>query len=282
MPEFIPSKMDKAEILAALFHPQKGIRNDTPPSCQEFAVAVSEEVTLGCRFFAPHDKAPVIIYFHGNGETVSDYDQLAPYYLEVGLNLFVASYRGYGWSSGEPSVGGLFHDAAVILERIHEYCQTTGFSEKLFVMGRSLGSAACIDLAHRFPEMIKGIIIDSGFADTLPLAARLGYNVSDSGLREEDCFNNVEKIREIKVPTLILHGAQDQLIPMQEASKLHSESGARTKQFYVIPGADHNTLISRGGRVYFETIKNFTNGVAGERSTWRLRRRKSKNKEQNR
>ncbi len=283
--ELIPSKMDRPEILAAIFHPQKVARNETPPSCQEFDVAVSPEATLGCRFFTSEEKAPVIIYFHGNGETVSDYDQIAPCYLEVGLNLFVAGYRGYGWSSGVPSVGGLFHDAAIVLERVHEYCQSIGFSEKLFVMGRSLGSAACIDLAHRFPEMMKGIIIDSGFADTLSLAARLGYNVSDSGLTEEDCFNNVEKIREIKVPTLILHGAEDQLIPMQEATRLHSESGARTKQFYVIPGADHNTLISRGGRIYFETIKNFTNGVAGERSTWRLRRRKSKSnksKEQNR
>ena len=80
MNDLIPSKMDKPEILAAIFHPRREIRNDTPPSCEEFEVTVSGDTILGCRFFNPHTNGPVIIYFHGNGETVSDYDQIAPYY----------------------------------------------------------------------------------------------------------------------------------------------------------------------------------------------------------
>ena len=138
----------------------------------------------------------------------------------------------------------------------------------------SLCSAACIELGHRFPELIKGIIIDSGFSYTLPLAARLGYDVSESGLTEEDCFNNLDKIREIKLPTLILHGAEDQLIPLNEAEKLQAESGARRKQLSVVPGADHNSLIIRGGAIYFETIKGFTDTVTVNRNAWRRRRRK--------
>lgn len=278
MPKLIPSKLDKPEILAAIFHPQAEAPNDTPPSCEEFEVQVEEGVSLGCRFFHPHPTSPVIVYFHGNGETVSDYDQIAPHFLEAGLNLFVASYRGYGWSSGEPSVAALYHDAAVVLERVKEYCRAGELSDELFIMGRSLGSAASIDLGYRFPEQIKGIIIDSGFANTLPLAARLGYNVSDSDLREEDCFNNLGKIKEIEIPTLILHGAEDQLIPLYEAVKLQAESGAKTKQLFVVPGADHNSLILRGGVTYFETIKSFTDIVTG-RNTWRQRRKKFKDQE---
>jgi len=274
MNDFIPSKMDKPEILAAIFHPRKEERNTTPPSCQEFEVAVSDDAVLGCRFYNPHPSAPVIVFFHGNGGTVRDYDQIAPSYLKSGLNFFVASYRGYGWSSGEPSVGTLFHDAAVVFEQLSDHCRDTGFSEHLFVMGRSLGSAACLELGHRYPDLIKGIIIDSGFSHTLPLAARLGCKVSDSGLLEEDCFNNLEKISEIKLPTLILHGAEDQLIPLNEAVKLQVESGARTKQLYVVPGADHNSLIARGGVIYFETIKGFTDTVTVNRDAWRRRRKK--------
>ena len=264
MTDLTPSSMDTPEILAAIFHPAKEIRNHTPPDCEEFPVEVVEGVSLGCRFFNSDRQAPVIVYFHGNGETVSDYDEIAPFFLEAGLNLFVASYRGYGWSSGEPSVSALFHDGAVVLERVVEFCRENDFSNELFVMGRSLGSAASIDLGYRFPELMTGIIIDSGFADSLPLAARLGYNVAASGLREEDCFNNLEKISEIEIPTLILHGAEDQLIPLQEASKLQAHCGARAKQLFVVPGADHNSLILRGGAVYFETIKRFTNAVTGK------------------
>ena len=275
----LPStKLDQPEILAAIFHPQTELRNQTPSSCEEFEIAVENDVTIGCRFFRTQPEAPTIVYFHGNGETVGDYDQIAPFYLEAGLNILIAGYRGYGWSTGEPSVAALYHDGAVILDKFLEHCRTNGFSEEVFVMGRSLGSASCIDLGYRFPEQIKGIVIDSGFAETLPLAARLGYNVIDSGLREEDCFNNLAKIREIEIPTLILHGADDQLIPLHEAVKLQAESGAKTKQLFVIPGADHNSLIARGGSTYFETIKNFTDTVTGK-NTWRQRRRTFKSQE---
>lgn len=273
------SKLDKPEILAAIFHPRAEARNPTPPSCEEVQIEVDQGITLGCRFFFSSSDACSIVYFHGNGETVSDYDQIAPYYLAEGLNLFIAGYRGYGWSGGSPSVSSLFHDSGVILEWFSRHCQSKGLSEDIFVMGRSLGSAACIDLGHRFPDLIKGIIIESGFANTLPLAARLGYNVAQSGLTEEECFNNLAKITEIKLPTLILHGAQDQLIPLTDAVKLQAECGARTKQLYVIPGADHNSVIVRGGAIYFETIKKFTSTATGRRTWGRIRKKNKKSGE---
>jgi len=273
------TKLDQPEILAAIFHPRSEEKNATPQSCKEFEIAIpDDQVKLGCRFYSRNSEAANIVYFHGNGETVADYDQIAPFYLDAGLNILIASYRGYGWSSGNPTVSTLFHDSGIVLNSFIRYCEDNGLSEDIFVMGRSLGSASCIDIGYNLPERIKGIIIDSGFANTLPLAARLGYDVSRSGLTEDDCFNNVEKIKAIELPTLILHGAEDQLIPLHEAVKLQAESGAKNKQLFVIPGADHNSLISRGGDTYFETIRNFTDTVSN-RNTWRQRRKKFKSQE---
>jgi fermentation-respiration switch protein FrsA (DUF1100 family) len=139
-------------------------------------------------------------------------------------------------------------------------------------MGRSLGAASAIDLVSRCPDDFKGLILDSSFADTLPLLARLGCMVRDESLTESDGFNNLDKIRTITLPTMIIHGARDQIIPVAEAEKLQAESGARSKQFHVVPGADHNSLIAVGGALYFETIKNFIDTVTGK-NTWRLRRK---------
>ncbi len=144
-------------------------------------------------------------------------------------------------------------------------------------MGRSLGSACAIDLVSRYPDDFKGLILDSAFANTLPLAKRLGYDISNHDITEEDCFNNLAKIRKITNPTLIFHGARDQIIPVAEAEKLQAESGAKTKQFHIVPGADHNSIISIGGSLYFETIKNFINIVTGK-NTWRQRRKSHKKK----
>ena len=271
-----PSKLDRPEILAAIFHPRKEEKTQLPSSCSEFDVLVPEEnVTLGCRFYLNSPESASIVYFHGNGETVGDYDEIAPFYLEAGLNILVAGYRGYGWSSGEPSVSSLYSDSAIVLDTFIDYCEGNGICNDIFVMGRSLGSAAAIDIGYWTPEKIKGIIIDSGFANSLPLALRLGYDVASAGINEEDCFNNLTKIQEITTPTLILHGADDQLIPLHEAVKLQADSGAKTKQLFVIPGADHNSLIASGGSLYFETIKFFTDTVT-DRNTWRQRRKNFK------
>ena len=80
---------------------------------------------------------------------------------------------------------------------------------------------------------------------------------------------------------MILHGARDQLIPPSEAEKLQAESGARNKQFLLIPGADHNTMISTAGRLYFQTIRQFIDTITGA-SSWRNKRRQKQSEAKNR
>jgi alpha-beta hydrolase superfamily lysophospholipase len=273
-----PSKLDRPEILSTIFFPRRDESTAAPPLAKDFLIDVSENGTaLSCRFHACDKDAPVILYFHGNGEIVSDYDTVASEYTAAGINIFFATYRGYGSSSGSPSVSALFHDNIRISGYMQEYLRENGYSGALFAMGRSLGSASVIDLVSRYPDDFKGLILDSAFADTLPLAKRLGYDISNHDITEEDCFNNLAKIRKITNPTLIFHGARDQMIPVAEAEKLQAESGAKTKQFHIVPGADHNTIISIGGALYFETIKNFIDTVTGK-NTWRQRRRSNKKK----
>ena len=270
------SVLDSPEFLSALFYPRSVLKPSLPSSCTDIAVLVEDgTISLGCRLHCADKKAPLIVYFHGNGEIVSDYDEIGKLYTDVGVNIFITSYRGYGWSGGTPSVSALFNDNMEIMHVIKTYCQKHDLSGPLFVMGRSLGSVSAIDCAYRLPDYFKGLIIESGFADTLPLATRLGFEPSKPNLKEEDCFNNIKKIQIISLPTLILHGASDHIIPLYEAEKLQAESGARTKQFQIIPGADHNSLITVAGRLYFETIKTFIDTTTGK-NTWRQRRKQFK------
>jgi hypothetical protein len=268
--------LDTPDFLTTLFSPRRVSRPSLPPSCEDLEVLVENgAISLGCRLHCTDKKAPLIVYFHGNGEIVSDYDEIGRCYTDVGVNICILSYRGYGWSSGIPSASALFTDNMEIMHFIKTYCQNHGLLGPLFVMGRSLGCASAIDCAYRLPEYFKGLIIESGFADTLPLAKRLGFDPSQTSLKEEDCFNNIKKIQNVSMPTLILHGASDQIIPLHEAEKLQAESGARTKQFQVIPGADHNSLIMVAGRLYFESIKKFIDTTTGK-NTWRQRRKQFK------
>jgi fermentation-respiration switch protein FrsA (DUF1100 family) len=142
-------------------------------------------------------------------------------------------------------------------------------------MGRSLGSACAIDLAARYSGEISGLVIESGFAETIPLLRTLGVDPAAMGLREEDGFNNSAKINQVTIPTLVIHGQNDSLIPLAQAEKLHAACGARSKELQVVPGADHNSLTAVAGMLYFQTIRQFIDKVTGS-NDWRQRRKRFK------
>lgn len=273
MPDY--SKLDRAEIISHLFHPRHEERTPLPDNSCDFDCSVEENVVLGCRFHAAGQEAPTIIYFHGNGETVSDYDQIAAKYVQFGMNILITTYRGYGWSTGSPTVSNMLEDTDIIMQKALNWLEEKGFTGSVFVMGRSIGSASAIDLTERHQETIKGLIIESGFSDTIPLLGNLGVTSEETDITEEDCFGNSEKIENITIPTLILHGSKDTIIPPKLAEKLQACCGARAKQFLVIPGADHNTMIAVGGDRYFDTIKSFVDKTCGI-TQWSYRRRKYK------
>ncbi len=271
------NKLDQKEVLEFLFHPRKEEKT-APADSSNIDVTLPDNTVLGCRFHLHDDAAPTILFFHGNGETVCDYDDIAPLFNRLGMNFFAATYRGYGWSGGTPTVESMMKDCWEVLGSVQKTMKDMEMTGALIVMGRSLGSASAIELCTDDPESIKGLIIESGFADTLPLLRNLGYDPSLNLLDEKDGFGNRDKIGEVKLPTLILHGSMDSIITAHQAERLQAFSGARTKKFFVVPGADHNSVLSQGGELYFSTIKGFIDDVTGKTS-WRNRRKKSKSNE---
>lgn len=269
MPDYV--KLDTPAVLSLLFHPGTQSRQPPPSDSIDLDIAVDGAV-LGCRFHQAGKDAPTILYFHGNGECVADYDGIAGDYVVNGINLLVTTYRGYGWSTGTPTVSDMMDDAAILFEKAASWLLEHGYTEPIFVMGRSLGSAPAIDIAARL-KGVRGLIVESGFADTLPLVKTLGLDLDSHDISESDGFCNREKIGRVTLPTLLLHGARDEIIPVAMAEKLQADSGARSKQFMVIPGATHNTMIETGGSHYFAAIKNFMDTVLGK-NTWRDKRRR--------
>ncbi len=269
------SPMDSPEVQQILFHPRVTQKTELPAGAIDLDIEVEPGITLGNRLFTADKDVPTILFFHGNGEIVSDYDAIGPMFMEQNLNLLVTDYRGYGWSDGTPSFSTMLADSDVLYNKTRQYLTDNGYSPDLFIMGRSLGSGAAIEVASIHNDEIKGLIIDSGFAETLPLAETLGADLTSTSITEEDTFNNGGKISTITKPTFLLHGQLDSLIPLWQAEKLHAECGARSKELQVVPGADHNSLIAVGGIYYFQAISQFVNRVTGS-SDWRKQRRKYK------
>jgi pimeloyl-ACP methyl ester carboxylesterase len=270
------SKLDQPAFLSSIFYPRSCAATPLPKGAVDVEIETEPGVIIGCRFYIHAPDSPNILFFHGNGETVADYDDIGPLYNHAGINLLVTDFRGYGWSSGSPTVSSMLTDAEVLFTEIQKWLKFNTYSGALFLMGRSLGSISAIDLATRHEDDIKGLIIESGIADTIPFTKSLGIDIDGINFTEEDGFQNLKKIESSKIATFILHGAKDEIITAEEAEKLQSYSGARTKEFVIIPGATHNTMIVTGGRLYFETIKKFIDKVTGI-TNWRRRRKTTNN-----
>ena len=149
-------------------------------------------------------------------------------------------------------------DAHIIFRNFQEILRKEGFNNRIFIMGRSLGSIPAIELCFHYQDEIGGLIIESGSANNLHRLLE-NFNNADMQLlmREDSLFLNKVKIRRVQKPTLIIHGEYDQILPVTEGQELYQNSGAKEKQILIVPGADHNSIMSVALDLYFDTIEEF-------------------------
>ncbi|UCG14642.1 MAG: alpha/beta hydrolase [Deltaproteobacteria bacterium] len=249
--------LDRPDVLARLFRPRKDSERSPPPGAVDFVFSVEQGVELGARFFLSEPTNPNILLFHGNGEIASDYDRIAPIYNQLGMSLLVVDYRGYGQSSGHPTATTLLTDSLTVFTEVQRWLRQNNRKGLLIIMGRSLGSAPALEIVTVFQRKIAGLILDSGFARTVPLLKRLGVSTDSLGITEADGFSNFGKIRNMGKPTLIIHGAEDLIIPRKDADILLANCGSERKQLVVAPGCSHNDIVTRCGEAYFQTIRRF-------------------------
>jgi len=266
------SKLDQPEVLQILFHPRREAdAGPLPDNTVDNSIIVAEGVRVHARFHLTGQEKPNILFFHGNGEIVSDYDDIGPFYTKYGMNFLAVDYRGYGKSTGSPTVTTMLQDTHRVLDAVKMWLSTAEHTGPLILMGRSLGAAAALELAAGHADAVAGLVIESGFATTLPLLINLGVDVARLGITEEDGFRNVRKISSFTKPTLIIHGQYDEIIPVNAAAIHQAQSPARAKEFQVVPGASHNTIIASAGELYFSVIKQFCNKISGIRAQRRRR-----------
>lgn len=248
------SLLDRPDVLSFMFYPRPDA-SPAPAGAQDIMVTVADNVAIHCRWHPLSAGAPAVLFFHGNGEVVADYDGLAPVYHQYGMSLFAADYRGYGRSGGRPSFGGMLADALVVNQVFHQMVDGAGGGSR-FLMGRSLGGLSAVEIAARAPERFAGLILESATA-----GARGWNRFSRPGDDPEAWDALLEgqraKLRAITLPLLSIHGEWDELIPVDTAAEIQERVGSAQKRLEIIPNAGHNDLLYRGPAQYFGAIDAF-------------------------
>lgn len=251
------STLDQPQVLRHLFHPRKDYRPSCPQGAIDRFITVGEGVRIGARFFLDEPLNPHILFFHGKDEIVSDYDNIGLNYNRYSLSFLVVDYRGYGQSGGRPTATCLLSDACDILKEVYGWLREKGRIGPFIIMGRELGSASALEIASTHQDKISGLILESAFARTVPWLNRLGVPTKALGITEADGFANFGKIKVIGKPTLIIHGLQNEAIPLMEADILLCNCGAKSKELALGLVAGHKDILLPAGEPYFQKISRF-------------------------
>jgi fermentation-respiration switch protein FrsA (DUF1100 family) len=254
--------LDRPEILMYLFHPRPEFGWSVSVSGdKDIMIPVESEVAVGARFHLTGKSACNILFFHGNGEIVADYDDFGRMMNHLGINFLAVDYRGYGRSSGRPTVTAMMRDGHLVFDFVKKWLQKNDYPGPLVLMGRSLGSASVLELAMHYAAAIDGLIVESGFAYAGPLLELLGIAIDDIGFEEAGGFRNIDKISTFRKPTLIIHAAGDHIIPFSDGEALFEACPAADKTLLKISGANHNDILARGLKDYLAALRKLTESL---------------------
>lgn len=180
----------------------------------------------------------LILYFHGNADNLQRWGNYSIDFTQLGYEILLVDYQGYGKSTGSPSEEILYVDA----QRVSDWAKQNIEFERLIIYGRSLGTAVASDLAARVnPELL---ILETPFDK---------INSVLYGFTSSYKFSNVNHIKEVTCPIVIIQGTQDWVVPLRSAARLKPFL-KNDDRFVVIEGGSHNNL--RDFEFYHETLRS--------------------------
>lgn len=185
-------------------------------------------------WYVPCEKARgTLLMCHGNGGNIGDRLYPIGLFHELGLNVFIFDYRGYGASAGKPSEEGTYRDAQAAWQYLVE--QRRIAPDKIVVHGRSLGGAVAAWLAERVSP--AALILEATFTSVPDMGARL-YPWLPVRLLCRYRYNTIAHMGQIECPVLVAHSRDDELVPFEHGRKLFA--AARDPKTFVELTGDHN------------------------------------------
>ncbi len=181
--------------------------------------------------------APTVLYFHGNSKNVSARWKRFRQILDSGFGLYAPSYRGYAGSEGTPS------EAAFISDSLEHYDRLASKGGPVIVHGESLGTGVAAAVAAERPD--TGLLILEAPYTALVDMANESYPWLPVNLLMKDPMPTRDRIGKVRVPVLIVHGADDRLISVEQGIKLF-ELAHEPKDILIIDGAGHGDLWDNG------------------------------------
>jgi hypothetical protein len=190
----------------------------------------------------------VTLFLHGNAGNVTHRAAAMVEIASAGNAVLVPDYRGYGRSGGRPTEQGLYRDA----DAAYDWLLARGWAAgQIILHGESLGTSVATDLAAR--RRCAGLILEAPFPSARAVAAHVLPVVGPILVWG---FDTRKKIRALRAPLLIIHGASDEIIDFALGQEVFAAAPS-PKQFWAVAGAHHNDIAATAGSAYRERLRSF-------------------------
>lgn len=206
---------------------------------RDVTVRTPDGETLNAWFEPPQPGQPVFLFFHGQGGTL---DMGKWRYIRMhrqGVGYLAVAYRGYSGSTGKPTEQGLFTDGLAA----YDWLRSQGHQpQDIVIHGHSLGTGIATHVAGK--REARALILEAPFTATVDVASERYPYVPVSWLMKDQYLSR-ERIRDVHVPLLVIHGDRDSVVPFHHGERLFALAN-NPKTFARMAGSEHNTLTRDG------------------------------------
>jgi abhydrolase domain-containing protein 17 len=225
-----------------IFLPQSASYQDTKNILK---LPVSNTEKISAIYLPNPQSAYTVLFIHGNAEDLGDARPWLERLHSWGFSVFAYDYRGYGTSDGTPSEQNAYQDADAAFVYLTQTLKIP--PERIIVYGRSLGGGSATEIASRYA--VAGLILESSFTSAFRV-------VLPFPILPFDKFSNLDKLRKVRCPVLVMHGQADQIIPIQHGQTLF-KAASEPKMSLWIAEAGHNDFTEVAGKRLQQTLGSF-------------------------
>ena len=210
----------------------------------------SDGVRVHGWYVSTDNPAGTVLFLHGNAGNISHRIDSIAIFIELGFDVLIIDYRGYGQSEGTIGEAGAYRDA----EAAYRYLvQDRAIdASRIVIFGRSLGGAVAAQLAAT--NAAGALIVESSFTSAADMAAEL-YPFLPVRLLLRLDFPVVEHVAAVNMPVLVVHARDDEIIPFAMGEQLFA-AAPEPKSFLALDG-DHNTAFLYDKERYVEGLRRF-------------------------
>ncbi|PZO42513.1 MAG: alpha/beta hydrolase [Shackletoniella antarctica] len=205
-------------------------------------VPVTADQDISAIYLANAEADYVLLYIHGNAEDLGDIRPVLERLYAWGFGVFAYDYRGYGTSDGSPSEANAYEEVIAAYTYLIEQLGIP--PERIIVYGRSVGGGPATALAANYA--VAGLILESSFTSAFRVIAPFPVLPFDK-------FPNLDNLREVQAPVLVLHGEADATIPIDHGRALY-EAAPDPKLSLWVSEAEHNDFTWVAGDRHREAL----------------------------